>query len=332
MKLIKNLFINLFFFIFFFITADFILGKLMPVYDPSGRMVYSSENGVPLIKKKSAKLRQWKNTGDYNVSVISNKYGLRNSKEFNNVSKNAFYVVGDSHTFGHGVEVNERYSNLLEEEFKIGEFINIAIPTNVDGYYKLLKFSKNKGAVINNIILGLTLENDIHFYEDYKKESLEKKTLKRNYFSALKEFLTTTSSFYSLLTSVIHQNENLKRIAIKMKLVKPAHGNINPFSTTEEIVSTIKYIKKIQLEFKPKNFYVLLLPSRGLWFSKNSEKYFEEHKVVKMILQNQNINVIDPLLEFIKSENPKKYYFKYDGHFNKFGHLLLAEQVYKVLK
>ena len=51
-----------------------------------------------------------------------------------------------------------------------------------------------------------------------------------------------------------------------------------------------------------------------------------------MILQNQNINVIDPLLEFIKSENPKKYYFKYDGHFNKFGHLLLAEQVYKVLK
>ena len=52
MKLLKNLFINLFFFTVFFITADIVLGKLLPVYDPSGRMVYSTENGVPLIKKK----------------------------------------------------------------------------------------------------------------------------------------------------------------------------------------------------------------------------------------------------------------------------------------
>ena len=76
MKLIKNLSLNLFFFTVFFILADYSLGKIMPVYDPSGRVVYSMQNGVPLMKKKNTIFRQWKNTGDYNVSITSNKYGL----------------------------------------------------------------------------------------------------------------------------------------------------------------------------------------------------------------------------------------------------------------
>jgi hypothetical protein len=334
MKLFNTILINFLFLIFFLTISEFALRKFLPIYDPSGMIRYTNENGVPLIKKKNFKLRQWKNTGDYDVTIISNKYGLRNSKDFNKVSKNAFYVVGDSHTFGHGVEENERYSNLLEEKFQIGEFVNIAIPSGVSGYHQLLKYAEKNGAVINNIILGLTLENDIGIIESEKKttEKNEKKIItKINYFSVLKGFLTENSSLYNLFTSVVHQNENLKKIALKLTLINEAHGKINSFSTEEEIKSTVDYIKKIQLEFKPKNFYVLLLPSRGLWFSKDYKKYFEEHNNTKKQLINYNINVIDPLPEFMKSNNPKKYHFKYDGHFNKLGHLLLAEEIFKVL-
>ena len=331
MKLIKKLSLNLFFFAVFFILADYSLGKIMPVYDPSGRMVYSTQNGVPLIKKKNTILRQWKNTGDYNVSVTSNKYGLRNSKDFNNVSKNAYYVVGDSHTFGHGVEENERYSYLLENEYNLGEFVNIAIPTNVGGYYKLLEYSKKNGAKINNIIVGLTLENDLRDYEGLKKE-IKKNPSKRNYFAALKHFLTETSSFYNLFTSVIHQSPNLKKIAIKLRLINSAHGHINPFSTKKEIVSTINYIKKIKIDFDPDKFYVVMLPSRGLWFSGESKEYFREHDLVKEELIKNNIDVVDPIQLFIKSKDPKKLHFKYDGHFNRIGHSLIAAAINEKLK
>lgn len=331
MKLIKSLSLNLFFFIIFFILADYSLGKIMPVYDPSGRMVYSIQNGVPLINKKNTVLRQWKNTGDYNVSITSNKYGLRNSKDFKNVSKNAYYVVGDSHTFGHGVEENERYSFLLENKYKLGEFVNIAIPTNVGGYYKLLEYSKKNGAKINNIIIGLTLENDLRDYADLK-DKIKNKPNKRNYFAVLKQFLTETSSFYNLLTSVIHQSPDLKKIAIKLRLIKSAHGHINPFSTQKEIVSTINYIKKIKTDFNPVKFYVVMLPSRGLWFSSETEKYFEEHDLVREELIKNNIDIIDPIQLFIKLEDPKKLHFKYDGHFNKTGHSLIAGAIYEKLK
>ena len=48
--------------------------------------------------------------------------------------------------FHSGMVVSEekRFSNLLEKKHKIGEVVNISIPTDLDGYEKLISYAKNK--------------------------------------------------------------------------------------------------------------------------------------------------------------------------------------------
>ena len=332
MKVLKKLFSNFFIsftfiiiFVLFLIISDYSIKKILPKYDPSGNVDYIIEDGVPLIRKKNTTFRQWKNTGDYNVSIYSNEYGLRNRKKFTLLQEDAFYVVGDSQTFGHGVEENERYSDLLENKFNLGEFVNIAIPGNLTGYYNLLQFAEKKGGELNKIILGLTLENDILIYEDINKNNSTKNNL--NLFKNIKSFLTDKSSIYNLLTSAVHQNKILREISIKLGLIAPYHKIVG-LSNDKQIFSTVNYIKKIKKKFNPEEFYILLLPSRGLWFSKaNKNDYLREHNSLKKLLTDNDILVIDPLPLFKNLNDPKKYYFKYDGHFNKLGHSLIATAV-----
>lgn len=317
-------------FLILLVLADYPLKKILPIYDPSGGIKHVINDGVLLLEKNTS-VRQWKNTGDYNVIINSNKYGFRNKKDFKKVKKDAFYVVGDSHTFGHGLEEEKRYSDLLETKYKIGEFVNIAISgMGVDGYHKALRYSKKNGAQIKRIFLGLTLENDIN---DYEKMFSKVKVLpeQKNYLSYFKELLRSKSSIYNLLTTAIHRNSELKKIAIKLKLIIPAH-KVRQYADKKAIISTVNYINRIKSEFNPEQFYVLLLPSRGLWFVENTEEYFNEHNSIKRLLEQSNLTIIDPLSVFLKSDNPRKYHFKYDGHFNELGHSVIASVINDTLK
>ena len=126
-----------------------------------------------MLSHRNSSKRQWKNTGDYNVEVYSNHLGLRNRKNLKNSDENWIYVVGDSFSFGHGVSEGKRFSNLLETKYKIGEVVNISIPTDLDGYEKLISYAKINGAQIKHLILGFCMENDFKDYTKKKKKIRE---------------------------------------------------------------------------------------------------------------------------------------------------------------
>src|SRR5438105_11497873 len=75
-----------------------------PEYDPSGQVRFVRGHDGTRIGQPGAVLRQFKNTGDYDVEVRFNTWGFRDDKALTQATDRDYFVVGDSFAFGWGVE------------------------------------------------------------------------------------------------------------------------------------------------------------------------------------------------------------------------------------
>ncbi len=117
----------------------------LPKFDPSGAVRFHvNADRVPLGPANET-LRQWKNTGDYDVTFRFNGYGLRDEKDLALSTKDDYFVVGDSFSLGWGVEENERYSNRLEPLLSHRVY-NVSAPGGFDSYERLIWYAISKGA------------------------------------------------------------------------------------------------------------------------------------------------------------------------------------------
>ena len=112
-------------------------------------------------------VRHWDNNGDYDVTVSTNKLGLRDVRDVSEMTGDDFAVVGDSFSFGYGVEEANRYSNALEKMLGARVF-NISVPNDIEGYAKLVGYAEANGATIKSLIVGVCMENDLRDYDRAK--------------------------------------------------------------------------------------------------------------------------------------------------------------------
>jgi len=339
-KVIFTLIILLFVITASAVALELLIRHFLPVYNPEGMVdfYYNAEDGV-ILGEKNFTGRQWKNTGDYNVAISINKYGLRDKKDLQNSTEKDLFVVGDSYGFGWGVEEDKRFSNLLAEKLDIPVYNISAGSSNVDSYEKLIEYAKNKGAKIGNLIISLCMENDLlnynrNLYPSNIKniEKIEKKNtpfnvkliLKRLFFK-IKGFLTKHSALYHAFLSVVHQNDVLCNIAIKTGLIIDNYDGIPKRRYSETVIaSSVERVLKIAKPFKAT---VVIVPSRGLWIGKNRDTERQVHERVVTLLRDGGVNVVDLKLDFEKNGNPLQYHFKNDGHWNEKGHLKVAEAI-----
>ena len=141
---------------------EFILRWWFPVYDPRGRIAFHCEHGAYL-GQPDTRSRQWTNTGEFDVEVAINRHGFRDGRDVLDAGPQDILVVGDSFSFGQGVEEGKRYSSLISN-MNGSDFYNISIPNNIDGYINLLKYAQSKGVPTRNVIVGVTMENDLALY------------------------------------------------------------------------------------------------------------------------------------------------------------------------
>lgn len=265
----------------------------------------------------------WKKTGDYNVMVKINSRGLRDSKNLSDSRKDDIFVVGDSFSFGWGVEEYKRYSNILGDLLKKRVF-NICIPGDIRDYGRLVLYATENGANIHNLIVGVCMENDLH-YSDASAESFIASQDKRRNILPIKYWLTAHSALYNFCVTTLHQNDMLRKIAIKMGLMMDNHSGIikNIFSkpainsTAEELAQIVKHY----------NSLILIIPSRGLWIGNNTKVEEKVHHTFIHRLKELGLNVLDmkPILE--EGGQPLKYHFKNDPHWNREGHIKAAKAI-----
>lgn len=342
----KNLFINLLIFAVSLVVSvvlfEAALKVILPVYDPRGMLDYKyyPEDGL-LLCIKNFSGHQWKNTGDYNVAVRINKYGFRDKKDLLFSTPDDIFVLGDSFGLGWGVEEDKRYSDLLESILGVAVY-NISIPTgNLNDYQKLLNYAQKKGAKIRNIIVAVCMENDLMNYEllsqsqyrlnrNFKgKKKYRLSHIFYNTFAMAKTWLTKNSAIYHAFASIMHRNNTLKRMAIKLGLIIDNYAGMRKNIYSDKIlVSTSRKLLELS---KPFNATVVIIPSRALWVGQNQKIELEVHNKLVSLLKELKMNTIDLRPYFEEEGNPLQYHFKNDGHWNEKGHLKAAQIIAKLL-
>jgi hypothetical protein len=65
----------------------------LPQYDPSTRVRYQCVDGVA-IGPRSSEFRHLTKTGDFDVTITTNQYGLRDAKDMRDAASGALFAVG----------------------------------------------------------------------------------------------------------------------------------------------------------------------------------------------------------------------------------------------
>ena len=326
---IKRYLIKLFVFfaviLIILIPCEYGVRLIYPVYDPSGRVKFDYNNDYQIrIGRKDYSGRQIKNTGDYDTNISFNEYGFRDRKDIAQIKPDEFVVVGDSFSLGWGVDEDKRFSDLLGQSINKPVY-NIAISNNMLGYSALLKYAESKGAEIQNVILGLSMENDLQDYSAADK----KRVISPGRYAYLKSFLGNFALF-NLFTTYIHSSPELRNYAVNYGLIIDNIDGMPKNRLDKHVLhSSVSVLNELKSKY---NLLVVVIASRGLWAGNNRAVESEVHREFINLLSDNNINFIDLKLLFEASGSPLGYHFKNDGHWNENGHSLTAHEIASYLK
>ncbi len=332
MKALKTLlifFLLLVSILFSLLLAEGFIRIFFPAYNPTNALHFRfNEEDVPLGRKNST-ARLKKNTGDFDVTVSINRYGFRDPKDLRLSKPSDFFVVGDSFSFGYGVEEWERYSDRLEKILRIPVY-NISVPGDLGSYEKLVGYAVKNGASVKNLIVGVCMENDLKDYSKAQPLPIYLVRSRSEKLEALKLWVTYHSALYNWIATVIHQNQKLEKTAVRMGLLIDNIDGMNR-STFDEI-SILSTVEKLAQITKPYRAFIVIIPSRALWVGGNQQIENRVHNELVKKLKESKLNVIDLRPIFEEGGNPLQYHFEHDGHWNPKGHERAAQAIAKAIR
>ncbi len=300
---------------------------LHPEFDPSGRFELRYHVGMLDLGQPGTKQHLIKNTGDYDVAVSINRYGLRDDKDIAHATREDLVVVGDSFAWGWGVEVKDRFSDRLQALTGRRTF-NLATPTDIAGYKALLDYGKSLGAQFGQVVVSVCMENDLRRYDPPASAPVVRQQ-ELGVIANLKLWLISHSAVYVMLTTVVYRTPRLYALAVRSGLLIP---NLEGISTNKYDASVIESsAKKLQALSKHYDLLVVLIPSRGLWVGPNRVTEDRVHKELLASLVGRGVKVLDLRPLFEASGAPLAYHFVNDGHWNPRGHELAAEAIARCL-
>lgn len=206
--------------------------------------IYRSDEILKYRYQTERQTRQ--STTEFDVIIQTNSEGMRD-QEYKHKKENGEYrvlVVGDSFSFGHGVDLERIYPKLLEKHMNTSivqsnsqtsyHVINAAVGGyHPEQYYKMMVLYANK-LEIDSVIVGFYIGNDFRLYDEtseailqdgyllgYKNTSIEKqyygKERIREIIRPIRTFLGTKSHLYVLLRKALYP------ILYRLELVQPRH-------------------------------------------------------------------------------------------------------------
>jgi hypothetical protein len=301
------------------VALEFGLRWFAPHLDPSGTVRFHvTEDRVPL-GLANATVRQFKNTGDYDVEVAFNHYGLRDRKDLADAGESDVFVVGDSYSMGWGVEENERFSDILDG-LTAERVFNISIPTDLIGYGSLVRYAESRGAPIHRLVVGVCMENDLLDYDAL--ERMPKQGRPQVGLGWAKAWLTENSALYMALTIVIHRQPALRAWAIRSGFLVDNIAGMRRNQFSEDILRMSA--DRLARLIENYDATVVVIPSRGLWVGGNEETENRIHEAFISHLRAAEIDVVNLRSAFEAAGNPMQFHFDNDGHWNPRGHQMVA--------
>ena len=311
-------------------VAEWSIRLALPEYDPSGHIVWERHpKAGTVLGRPGAAARQIKNSGDYDVSVRFNRYGFRDRQDVATGNHRDVYVVGDSFTFGWGVEENLRFSNRLATHSGQRIF-NLSAPLNIDSYASLIKYAESLGAEIRDIVIAINMIDDFVIIKKKIKERPieEPQTTGRDIVLTFKSKLLTNSALYFALTTSLKSSIWLNALLKKLGLIRALKDSVWGAPPENAVSDSIRALVQIAKNY---NLTLMLIPSRGLWQGDKVNELSAYHEQVRKDLISAGLQVVDlrPVME--KTGAPLNFHFRNDGHWNPAGHAIAAETLSRYL-
>ncbi len=374
-ELKKNLLLLFIVIFLFFLFFEIFLRIFAPqpilkyTFTNAASTFYNESDYLPWQIKPSIETNHFNEFGEFNVSIKHNSLGYRD-KEFSiNKSQNItrILVLGDSHTHGFGVELNETYHKVFEK--KINERINKYEIINAgyksgDSPNTQYLYLKKEGILLNPdiVLIGFSIVND---FEDHKynfnyfdengelerivstKYYVDEKNRLRTY-SIKKDFireeLYKINLFLSfrLHTYILFKNSfrNSLMNFYKGKRDGGIYANNYSSETKKEVEEVLNYLLKIKNISQENNakLIIIIIPRREeVYESKIKDKegnflnWSKPYDLLTNFAESNEIALINLLPKFKEyvSDNNTLLYFVTDLHLNKNGHYVAGQLIYE---
>lgn len=316
----KKVIIVNFFIIFLLIFILEILIRSLNLVSLQGydKNIFFSENNITLSKSnKSFKVFGKKSKTDINGFRIP-------LKDFSyDKSKNFTLILGDSVTYGVGVEEKNSFIGILRKRENKNNLLNSAIMGhNLESYLYLLK--KNKiifDDKIDKSIIFLCLNDIVRFQGVVFNKNLEKKNTGISFFKNIYQntfliklnlFLREKSSLFVFIKSLT--TNPVKRHFQYMNALYDNKENLIEFENYLNQIKEFSDSKNINLKF-------VLLPYAYQVINNCDKNYLKPQNEIAKIFKNLDYKYIDYTEKFCQTANNKDLFLPFDPvHLSKSGH------------
>ena len=295
--------------------------------------------------------QQWVSK-EFNIRIITNSDGYRENFNFDLDSiKIAFF--GDSFTFGHGVNVENRFSNIyasLQTKYSNQEIVSMSYVNGFQPEHYEFFIRNNNDLRPDLYLIGLYLGNDLYSdvnetYYDVENNKLQlpyrligstgQWQVNRNLMSQPWKSLSQYSFFGKLSIKLIGKN-SYRNLLFKSDGpnshnshdLELGNTDLNSNRAIKSIFRLNQIIKdrdsKLIVIIIPQNFYVGYCKVPHIHETLNAKQNIVREgnnllKQVKNIFEESEITFIDPTPVLNTND-----YFELDGHWNNSGHKKIA--------
>ena len=293
------------------------------------------------------------NVSEFSAEIKLNSIGIRDREPSAFKGKKRMLYLGDSFTFGHGVDVDSAYvrvsERIIQEELDSFITINAGVPGTgpLDYFrnYKKIFITEMPELVTMNLFLG----NDIHWTRvknkegkmDHFKDEVKKEINKFSW----KTFLRENVHLYSFVVDRIKSIKPLRAMIKGLGFANQVPGLyvlevLNPDESElylKKWNKVFEYILKVKENSK--DFRLIIVPTKEQVYEErialickqndiDASQYDVQYpieKIYKFAEQNEIkcINLLDTLVQ----EKEQELFFDIDPHFNEKGHLISGEYI-----
>ncbi len=289
---------------------------------------------------------------DYKTSIVINSQGLRdyeheyyNNNNNNNNNKFKILAVGDSFTFGPGVEANETFLTVIEKTLNV-EMIKAGVPgygtDNELAYFKKEGLKNKPDAVIVFYYVNDNDDNDDNAGRD--RTVAFGALVSKNRVTSMPQWkLYIYSNVFKLRTvRYLRQSygvwKNQHREVYKTGSLEENLFDKNNHKNSSDWINTFQLLKEFK-EAMPEQTELIIAYIPRIEQVENPA-YFKDYqdldmpnKVLGDIAYHQNITYIDVTQTMREINLTGLYNTRYgDRHFNKYGHHLYGMLVAKELQ
>jgi lysophospholipase L1-like esterase len=276
------------------------------------------------------------NNGDFRVHIHINDFGLRNDEPVA-AADNRIWILGDSMSFGWGVERNESYGQILASRLGFPTY-NIATPGSSVCGWQALYARMPKQLHPAAIVVGLTIENRVMILDCAANA---RDTPARGSFDipslslgSIKYSMTQHFALYNFLAVSLKRVSLVEMILIKIGVINQPQGLTRVRDSAEVpkmIETTANEIRRLRaMTPTDRPFLVVLFPAR-FEIRDGNEHFRRVRSGVAAALSRDGISILDLLPEF-KAAGFEATHFVHDGHWNANGHRIAGEAIARWFK